>query len=99
MIRSRVAAAWAWRSGECWRRGLTSAVIKYSLTLSSRDSLSYRGIVAGGADDDDPGPGAIGRAGAMSVCSPVAVIGAGNVGCALAADLALRGVEVRLFNR
>ena len=35
----------------------------------------------------------------MSVCSPVAVIGAGNVGCALAADLALRGVEVRLFNR
>jgi opine dehydrogenase len=27
------------------------------------------------------------------------VIGAGNVGCALAADLALRGVEVRLFNR
>ena len=36
---------------------------------------------------------------AMSVCSPVTVIGAGNVGCALAADLALRGVEVRLFNR
>jgi opine dehydrogenase len=35
----------------------------------------------------------------MSVSSPVAVIGAGNVGCALAADLALRGVEVRLFNR
>ena len=35
----------------------------------------------------------------MSVWSPVAVIGAGNVGCALAADLALRGVEVRLFNR
>ena len=29
----------------------------------------------------------------------VAVIGAGNVGCALAGDLALRGVEVRLFNR
>jgi len=28
-----------------------------------------------------------------------AVIGAGNVGCALAADLALRGREVRLFNR
>lgn len=28
-----------------------------------------------------------------------AVIGAGNVGCALAGDLALRGVEVRLFNR
>jgi len=39
------------------------------------------------------------RAWAMSVCSPVAVIGAGNVGCALAADLVLRGVEVRLFNR
>jgi opine dehydrogenase len=38
-------------------------------------------------------------AGAVSVSSPVAVIGAGNVGCALAADLALRGVEVRLFNR
>jgi opine dehydrogenase len=38
-------------------------------------------------------------AGVMSVCSPVAVIGAGNVGCALAADLALQGVEVRLFNR
>ena len=35
----------------------------------------------------------------MSACSPVAVIGAGNVGCALAADLALRDVEVRLFNR
>ena len=35
----------------------------------------------------------------MSACSPVAVIGAGNVGCALAADLALRGVEIRLFNR
>jgi opine dehydrogenase len=29
----------------------------------------------------------------------VAVIGAGNVGCALAGDLALRGVDVRLFNR
>jgi opine dehydrogenase len=29
----------------------------------------------------------------------VAVIGAGNVGCALAADLTLRGFEVRLFNR
>ncbi|MGB0094586.1 MAG: hypothetical protein WBP81_18895 [Solirubrobacteraceae bacterium] len=28
----------------------------------------------------------------------VAVIGAGNVGCALAGDLALRGFEVRLFN-
>jgi 3-hydroxyisobutyrate dehydrogenase-like beta-hydroxyacid dehydrogenase len=27
------------------------------------------------------------------------VIGTGNVGCALAADLGLRGVEVRLFNR
>lgn len=32
-------------------------------------------------------------------CSPVAVIGAGNVGCALAGDLALRGVDVRLYNR
>jgi opine dehydrogenase len=29
----------------------------------------------------------------------VAVLGAGNVGCALAGDLALRGAEVRLFNR
>ena len=29
----------------------------------------------------------------------MAVIGAGNVGCALAADLALRGAEVRLFGR
>jgi len=29
----------------------------------------------------------------------VAVIGAGNVGCALAGDLALRGVDVRLYNR
>src|SRR4051794_38293843 len=29
----------------------------------------------------------------------VAVIGAGNVGCALAADLAMRGVEVRLCTR
>jgi opine dehydrogenase len=29
----------------------------------------------------------------------VAVIGAGNVGCALAGDLALRGIDVRLFNR
>jgi opine dehydrogenase len=38
-------------------------------------------------------------AGAVGASSPVAVIGAGNVGCALAADLALRGVEVRLFNR
>ena len=27
------------------------------------------------------------------------MIGAGNVGCALAADLGLRGVKVRLFNR
>ena len=35
----------------------------------------------------------------MSACPPVAVIGAGNVGCALAADLSLRGIEVRLFNR
>jgi opine dehydrogenase len=35
----------------------------------------------------------------MTVSDPVAVIGAGNVGCALAADLSLRGVEVRLFNR
>ena len=35
----------------------------------------------------------------MTIYSPVAVIGAGNVGCALAADLALRGIEVRLFNR
>jgi opine dehydrogenase len=35
----------------------------------------------------------------MSACSPVAVIGAGNVGCALAADLALQGAEVRLYNR
>src|ERR1700712_2309442 len=31
--------------------------------------------------------------------SPVAVIGAGNVGCALAGDLALRGVDVRRYNR
>jgi len=38
-------------------------------------------------------------AGAMNARPPVAVIGAGNVGCALAADLALQGVEVRLFNR
>lgn len=30
--------------------------------------------------------------------SHIAVIGAGNVGCALAADLARRGFEVRLFN-
>lgn len=52
-----------------------------------------------GADDDDRGSGAIRRAGAMTACLPVAVIGAGNVGCALAADLGLRGVEVRLFNR
>ncbi len=29
----------------------------------------------------------------------VAVLGAGNVGCALAADLVLRGVDVRLFSR
>ena len=29
----------------------------------------------------------------------VAIVGAGNVGCALAGDLALRGAEVRLFNR
>jgi opine dehydrogenase len=29
----------------------------------------------------------------------VAVLGAGNVGCALAADLVLRGIGVRLFNR
>jgi opine dehydrogenase len=29
----------------------------------------------------------------------VAVLGAGNVGCALAGDLARRGVDVRLFNR
>lgn len=30
---------------------------------------------------------------------PVGVIGAGNVGCALAADLTLRGFDVRLCNR
>jgi opine dehydrogenase len=36
---------------------------------------------------------------AMTVPDPVAVIGAGNVGCALAADLGLRGIGVRLFNR
>ncbi len=35
----------------------------------------------------------------MTVSSPVAVIGAGNVGCALAGDLGMRGFEVRLFNR
>jgi opine dehydrogenase len=35
----------------------------------------------------------------MTVPDPVAVIGAGNVGCALAADLSLRGIGVRLFNR
>src|SRR5215831_5686575 len=70
MIRSRVAAAWAWRSGELWRRGLTSVVIGYSLTLSSRDKLSYRGIVAGGADDDDRGLGAIRRVGAMTGLFP-----------------------------
>jgi len=29
----------------------------------------------------------------------VAVIGAGNVGCALAAHLTLRGIDVRLCNR
>lgn len=29
----------------------------------------------------------------------VAVIGAGNVGCALAADLVMRGIDVRLWNR
>jgi opine dehydrogenase len=45
------------------------------------------------------GPVRSAGAGARSVYSPVAVIGAGNVGCALAADLALRGAEVRLFNR
>jgi opine dehydrogenase len=31
--------------------------------------------------------------------SAIAVVGAGNVGCALAGDLALRGADVRLFNR
>jgi opine dehydrogenase len=36
---------------------------------------------------------------AMSSATQVAVIGAGNVGCAVAAHLALRGSEVRLFNR
>ena len=45
------------------------------------------------------GPARAAGAAAMRVPSPVAVIGAGNVGCALAADLGLRGVEVRLFNR
>ncbi len=35
----------------------------------------------------------------MGDASVVAVIGAGNVGHALAGDLALRGVEVRLFSR
>src|ERR1700742_455415 len=99
MIRSRVAAAWAWRSGELRRRGLTSAVIRYSLTLSSRGILSYRGILAGGADDDEPGSGTIRGVAAVSVPAPVAVIGAGNLGCALAADLGLRGIQVRLFNR
>jgi opine dehydrogenase len=45
------------------------------------------------------GPARSAGVSAMSACAPVAVIGAGNVGCALAADLALRGTEVRLFNR
>jgi opine dehydrogenase len=35
----------------------------------------------------------------MSSATRVAVIGAGNVGCAVAAHLSLRGSEVRLFNR
>ena len=45
------------------------------------------------------GLGASRRAAARTGSSPVAVIGAGNVGCALAGDLTLRGFEVRLFNR
>src|SRR6516165_6746988 len=98
MIRSRVAAAWAWRSGECWRRGLTSAVIGYSLTISSRSALSYRHHSGRGPMMMEGWARSAGVS-AMSVCSPVAVIGAGNVGCALAADLALRGAEIRLFNR
>lgn len=35
----------------------------------------------------------------MAASRTVAVIGAGNVGCALAADLVLRGFDVRLCNR
>ena len=35
----------------------------------------------------------------VSACATVAVVGAGNVGCALAADLTLRGNEVRICNR
>ena len=45
------------------------------------------------------GPARPAGAGTRNAFSPVAVIGAGNVGCALAADLVLRGAEVRLFNR
>ena len=45
------------------------------------------------------GLGASRRAAARTGSSPVAVIGAGNVGCTLAGDLTLRGFEVRLFNR
>src|SRR4051794_25443 len=41
------------------------------------------------------------RASRRACASPavVAVVGAGNVGCALAADLSLRGVQVRLCTR
>jgi opine dehydrogenase len=41
----------------------------------------------------------MGQAAVMSRAARVAVIGAGNVGCAVAAHLALGGAEVRLFNR
>src|SRR5689334_24908101 len=72
MIRSRVGAAWAWRSGECWRRGLTSSHISRmtgpaTVRVFLRGRASVAALPAGRLDEchrrlDALLPGQFGRA-------------------------------------